>query len=625
VRYDFENLSNKQLVNAGTVSRPGKLRINSSLTEGRFGRGLRFSGDNAVIVDGIDELSRCDSFSFSLWVKPQIPMERAVLVHRSRSGIDAASRGFELILDQMRPSFALAHFSPGNEIRVRDSRSLPVGEWTHLACTYDGSSRAAGLSLYVNGQKVEAEVVRDHLYRDIVYREAWGDDDGKDGVDLTVAIGGRHNDASFREGVIDDFTFHLCELTAPEVAQLTGQPDHSAPEAWFDWFLRDQDAEWRAGRARVDALRRQENELSSEAVELMVMKEMGGPRRPTHVLHRGQFNEPRQAVEPAPPAFLPPLPEGAPRNRLGFAQWLVARENPLTARVTVNRFWQVFFGRGLVETTEDFGTQGKLPDHPELLDWLAVEFMDRGWDVKALCREVVLSATYGQSSLPRDKAWLDRDPENVQLARGPRRRLAAEAVRDLALAVSGLLQPQVGGPSVKPYQPAGLWQEAGTQHSYKQDHGAGLYRRSMYDFWRRTLPPPNMTIFDAPTREFCRVRRETTTTPMQALVLMNDVQFMEAARCLAARLLSEPNISRRAETAFRLMTSQRPSVEQRRGLAAFLAAERARLEAQPAQARTLLDESGEAPLPPAAPVADLAATTLMVRMLFGFSETTMVP
>jgi hypothetical protein len=625
VRYAFDAMDKKALVNDGTLEGDGEIQLNSRLEEGRFDKALTLEGDNKVLVQGVDELRRYESFSFGIWVKPKSEMERAVLVHRSRAGIDAASRGFELVLDQMRPSFAVVHFSPGNEIRIRHEEALPVGEWTHLACVYDGSSRAGGMRLYVNGQLAETEVMQDHLYKDIVYREAWGDEADKDGVALALTLGGRFNDASFRDGAIDEFVFHRRELSGPEIKQMARLADDSQLADWFDWYLREVDEPWREALAALTQLRREENELSGQAVELMVMAERKGERRPTHVLGRGQFDQPEREVEPDTPAFLPAFKEEWPRNRLGLAKWLVSRENPLTARVQVNRIWQLFFGCGLVESAEDFGLQGRLPEHPELLDWLAVRFMETGWDVKALCTEIALSATFAQSAMPRDLAWLEKDPENRYLARGPRRRLTAEQVRDLALAVSGLLSPEMGGASVKPYQPAGLWNEAGTQHNYVQDHGDKLYRRSLYTFWRRTLPPANMTVFDAPTREFCLMRRETTRTPMQALVLMNDVQFLEAARCLAAKLLVELDLKKRVEMAMRMLTSQRPTAAQAEALEDFVRAERVRFQSQPEAAAQLLKATGEAPLGEVAEVADLAATTLLLRLLFGFSETTSTP
>jgi len=359
-----------------------------------------------------------------------------------------------------------------------------------------------------------------------------------------------------------------------------------------------------------------------------VMKEQEGAQRATHVLHRGVWNERREEVGPATPSVLGPLPVDAPRNRLGLARWLTSRENPLVSRVAVNRVWQMLFGHGLVVKSEDFGTRSPLPSHPELLDWLAVHFMESGWDLQSLCRELVLSSTYRQDSRPRDAEWLAADPDNMHLARGPRQRLPAEQVRDLALAASGLLVPTVGGPSVKPYQPAGLWEDSGTQHEYVQGKGPDLRRRSLYTFWRRTLPPPSMTVFDAPSREFCKARRENTTTPLQSLVLMNDPQFIEASRVLAARLVAEHPASPEARLteACRLLTSQTLTPAETAAVSRYYQRELEKFTADPVAAAILLTANGEAPPPdPSLPPAEVAATTLVVRLLFNFGETTMKP
>lgn len=383
----------------------------------------------------------------------------------------------------------------------------------------------------------------------------------------------------------------------------------------------------RALQAKLNAARRLENELSGEAVDLMVMKEMQGPRRPTHILDRGQFDKPKEEVQPGVLDQIFPFPADLPRDRLGYARWLVHPENPLTSRVAVNRLWQMFFGRGLVLTSEDFGTQGQLPSHPELLDWMAVTFVENRWDVKRLCREIVLSATYRQSARPADAKLLKDDPENRLLARGPRQRLSAEQIRDLALFTSGLLSPEIGGKSVKPYQPAGLWEESGTQHAYDQDHGDKLYRRSMYTFWRRTMPPPSMTVFDAPTREFCKVRRERTSTPMQSLVLMNDPQLIEAERVLAERLVQKypSSDAERVRDACRMLTSRSPEPEQCKLLETYLAQERQEFAQRPQMQKDLLTGNGEKPMQPGLPETEVAATTMMVHLLMGFSETTMKP
>ncbi len=269
----------------------------------------------------------------------------------------------------------------------------------------------------------------------------------------------------------------------------------------------------------------------------MVMEEMKHPRE-TRVLIRGQYDQPGERVEPGVPLIFSELPLGVPNNRLGFARWLVSDVHPLTARVAVNRFWQQYFGQGLVATSEDFGAQGERPSHPELLDWLATEFVRLKWDVKALQRLIVTSATYRQSSVVSHDLQV-RDPDNRLLSRGPRRRLTAETIRDQALFLSGLLTTSIGGPSVRPYQPEGLWKDIATDMEYSQSHGSDLYRRSLYTYWKRTVAPPSMVTFDATSRESCVVQRSRTNTPLQALALLNDTTYVEAARVFAQRLLLE--------------------------------------------------------------------------------------
>jgi hypothetical protein len=320
-------------------------------------------------------------------------------------------------------------------------------------------------------------------------------------------------------------------------------------------------------QAEIDRLRKEQTELEARIPTSMVMQEMEKPRD-TFVLVRGQYDKHGEQVTAGVPACLPPLPAGAPANRLGLARWLVDPSNPLTSRVIVNRFWQMLFGTGLVKTSEDFGSQGEPPSHPELLDWLAAEFLDgeRPWDVKRLLRLMVTSATYRQSSAVTAERH-ERDPENRLLARGPRRRLQAEFIRDQALAVSGLLDPRIGGTSVSPYQPPGLWEELASREDganwtaqvYRQSHGPDLYRRTMYTFWKRTSPPPTLSTFDAPDRETCTVRRATTNTPLQALILLNDPTYVESSRKLAERMLREagPSNADRIAFAFRLAIARR--------------------------------------------------------------------
>jgi hypothetical protein len=344
------------------------------------------------------------------------------------------------------------------------------------------------------------------------------------------------------------------------------------------------------------------------------------PPRHTYVLKRGAYDARGEEVQPGTPDHIFPLPKEFPTNRLGLARWMTDPRNPLTARVAVNRAWRQHFGRGIVVTEEDFGVQGRLPTHPELLEWLAHWFIASGWDVKSLHKLIVLSATYRQSSVA-SPALLSVDPENQWLARGPKHRLAAEQVRDNALAISGLLSTKIGGRSAKPYQPEGLWEEAGTGKHYEQDKGEGLYRRSLYTFWRRTAPPPSMTVFDAPSREVCTARRESTTTPLQALVLLNDPQFLEAARCLSETVVREfpDDIDARITRVFRLTTGRQPKDQERKLLRQSFLEQRELFQADPKSAGKFLSV-GARPRDESLPVEDLAATTTLVSTLMNLDE-----
>jgi hypothetical protein len=391
-------------------------------------------------------------------------------------------------------------------------------------------------------------------------------------------------------------------------------------------------------KQELDKLRKARSALEAQLPSTMVMQEMPKPRD-TFVLIRGEYNKKGEKVHAALPAALPPLAKGEPLNRLGFAHWLVARQQPLTSRVIVNRLWQTFFGTGLVKTVEDFGAQGEQPSHPELLDWLAAEFMDptpaplgsggkQRWDVKHLVRLIVTSGTYRQSSVVQKELWA-RDPENRLLARGPRLRLQAEFIRDQALAISGLLNPEIGGASVSPYQPAGLWQELASRGDSKnwsaqffvQSHGKDLYRRTMYTFWKRTSPPPQLVTFDAPDREVCTVRRSRTNTPLQALVLMNDPTYVEAARKLAERMMHRAKTpEERLAFAFRLATARKPNAQEVAVLTQVLQRQLERYRQDEKAARKLLavgESAADATLPP----VELAGYTMIASVILNLDET----
>jgi hypothetical protein len=393
-----------------------------------------------------------------------------------------------------------------------------------------------------------------------------------------------------------------------------------------DFYRRDHWPEWKGLNEQLLVLTKEQKDVDAQIPTAMVMQDLPTPRE-TFLLERGEYDKPTEKVEPMTPAVLPPLPADAPRNRLGLAKWLVEPAHPLTARVAVNRFWSRYFGTGFVKTLQDFGVQGEWPSHPELLDWLATEFVRTKWDVKGMQRLIVTSATYRQSSRIAPELY-EKDPENRLLARGPRFRMDAEMVRDNALAASGLLVKKIGGRSVKPYQPAGLWEEVSfgdksfTAQTFEQDHGEALFRRSMYTFWKRTAPPPMMALFDAPNREVCTAKRARTNTPLQALALMNDTQYVEAARALAQRTMKEcpGTVEERIAWAFRLATSRKPSEQEAAVLKKLYEAQLEDYKQKPETAKELVSH-GESPRDESLDVCELAAWTTVASTILNLDET----
>ncbi|OYW19908.1 MAG: hypothetical protein B7Z55_08055 [Planctomycetales bacterium 12-60-4] len=394
-----------------------------------------------------------------------------------------------------------------------------------------------------------------------------------------------------------------------------------------DYFLQFVSADTRGTfdplNQQVDSLNKQKTELDQQIPATMISGDLPQPRD-AFVLIRGAYNKPGDKVERTVPSVFPPLPEGAPLNRLGLAQWLVSPQHPLTARVIVNRYWQHYFGTGIVKTAEDFGAQGEWPTHPELLDWLATEFIRTGWDVKRMQKRIVMSAAYRRSSKVTPEL-LHADPDNRLLARGPRFRLDAEVIRDSSLFVSGLLVEKEGGKSVKPYQPEGVWEAVAfvgsNTRQFQMDAGTALYRRSLYTFWKRTSPPPSMLTFDAPSRENCTVRRARTNTPLQSLALMNDVQYVEASRKLAERILREGGSQPvdRLEWGFRLVTGRKPAPQEADILRTVLESQLTRYAADNAAADQLL-AVGSAPRDPNMPSVELAAYAMIANLLFNLDE-----
>ncbi|MFO1461726.1 MAG: DUF1553 domain-containing protein [Verrucomicrobiota bacterium] len=613
--YPLDSLEGNATPDRRSTNR-ASLSENPTAVLGARGGAVQFSGDNGITIPAVGEFHRTDPFSFDLWIQRTESQSRAVVLHYSRAWTDSGSRGYELVLDQGRPFFGLIHFWPGNALAVRAKEALPLGEWTRLTVTYDGSSRAAGVQLYRDGWPLDVEVVRDHLTRDILHRSQWGD--GEVGG-IRLSLGSRFRDSGFRNGKVDELRVYDTCLTPAEVRALDPETGRTPGVPDAETYRVRVDPVYATALAEARRLRVQENELIGSVREIMVMREREG-RRPTFVLKRGAYDAPADPVQPDVPSRILPFPEGAPRNRLGLALWMTDPRNPLTARVAANRAWKQHFGRGLVGTLNDFGAQGQLPTNPELLDWLASTFIGSGWDLKALHKQIVMSATYRQDS-DAPPALVAKDPENRLLARGPRHRLSAEQIRDSALWISGLLNPAMGGPSVKPYQPAGVWEEAGTGKTYTQDHGDKLYRRSLYTFIRRTAPPPAMLTFDAGSREVCTANREITATPLQSLVLLNDTQFIEAARVLAERLWrqaggSDPD---RLARGFLEITGRKPDAEEQKILVRLYDEQHRQFAKDPGAAERLL-KSGERVADATLPPADLAAATMVVSTLMNHDE-----
>jgi hypothetical protein len=483
-------------------------------------------------------------------------------------------------------------------MRVETADPLPAGQRQHVLVTYDGGMRAAGVHMYVDGRELPLKVLFDYCIWPIETKEP-----------LRIGAGG-----GLRfQGEIADIRIYKRALSAHEAA-IVATEDPAARAVTRDAFLDlTPPKPYAAARAELTALETERAKFLAAVPTVMVMQELT-PRRDTFLLKRGAYDAPGDKVEPHTPAILPPFAPGWPANRLGLARWLVDRKNPLTARVTVNRFWQMLFGTGLVKTVEDFGSQGEWPIHPELLDWLSVDFMDSGWSVKHSIKTMVMSATYRQSSRVTPEL-LEKDPENRLLARGARYRLSPEMLRDQALAVSGLLVEKVGGPSVKPYQPPGLWQELFGGKGYQADQGEGLYRRSLYTYWRRTVAPPSMMNFDSSSREVCVVRESRTNTPLQALNLMNDTIYLEAARKLAERLLADGGIPRGAQ-----LVLGRPARDpELKVLDAALARFQTYYRAHPDDAAKFLAQ-GDSPRNPKLDAADLAAYTAVASLLLNMDE-----
>ncbi|MFN0119656.1 MAG: DUF1553 domain-containing protein, partial [Blastocatellia bacterium] len=620
---------------------PGRMiRGEADFTRTSLGRSATLDEHTLVSFGNSADLERDRPFTIAIWLRPSIgnaalrPLVR-IADARTRRGYEMSLENHTFIAIQRRATpitFRMISAWPDNALEIRGTQLVPTSDWSHVTLTYDGSGKAAGLKLWINGQPDQVHVLRDNLT-------------GSIRNDAELLCGDKTTGKSYNGG-IDDLRVYNRALNATEIAQLgvhhpvqailSGVYGKRAPEetaALKTAFLKHYGPpEIRRAYTELNQLKKDKVAYEKTLLNTMVMSEQEKPRE-TFVLGRGDYRNKTDKVMPGVPAVLPPMPppatdaSGKPGayTRLDLAKWLVSPGHPLTARVMSNRFWQMYFGLGIVKTSEDFGSQGEPPVHAELLDWLATEFIRTGWDVRAMQKLLVMSATYRQTSRVTP-ALREKDPENRLLARGPRFRLPAEMVRDNALAAGGLLDTRIGGPSVLPYHPKGLWEEMAfgdgfTRQTYEQDHGADLYRRTMYTFWKRTVPPPTLVTFDAPDREKCVVRRAITNTPLQALILLNDPTYVEAARALATRTLGQSarDSGVRLAYAFRAATARRPAARELTLLRQLLAQQTAIYQADANAAAALL-KVGESPADTSLAPAELAAWTMVCSAILNLDE-----
>ncbi len=604
----------------GVESRELPLADTAQWNEEAGNRFLTVQGAACRVPD-VGDFASNQPFSCAMWIKAPASDGSGSLCARMDAGPNY--QGWDFWIQQRRIGMHLVSQWPDKALKVVSRPQIPANEWVHVAIAYDGSRTAAGLQIFFNGKLQEKNIENDRL----------GDAPIQTSVPWT--LGARSVSDPFT-GAIRDLMMHNRALSAAELESLASRSRFEATLAkrsverteaelkdLYEFWLKRFDTQWQTLAANRDGLQRETAEIQTRGTIAHVMNERSEPAT-AYILTRGEYDKRGAQVNAGTPAILPALPADAPHNRLGFARWLVGPKHPLTARVTVNRYWQEVFGTGLVQTTGDFGVSGDLPINQKLLDWLAVDFQTNGWDVKRLIRLMVTSAAYRQAAVTTPEK-LEKDPANRLLSRGPRFRMDAEMVRDYALATSGLLVRKLGGPSVKPYQPEGVWEaiamDVSNTRSYVRDSGDNLYRRSLYTFVKRMAPPASLDLFNAPNRELCVVRRERTNTPLQALVTMNDEQFIEAARRLAERALTSDATtdSDRLQWLSEQLLCRQFRPEELAVLTASLANLRTFYGTHTEEARQLIDLGDSEPAANLVP-GELAAWTMLNNELMNLDE-----
>ncbi|WP_425628782.1 DUF1553 domain-containing protein [Cellulophaga lytica] len=547
------NFNTPKITNAIGGNRQNNIRMRQQFVDnekpiykkGASGNGLFMNGDTWLDLDKIGIYQRNQPFSIGIKVFIPKDLEEGVIFHKMNSPELHSFRGYHLKIKNNKLEALLAHVYPDNAIVIESLNNVPKEKWIQLTMTYDGSSKADGVAIYVDGEKQKTKTVYDNLYKDIVFHEIrlYGPESEK--LEPGLRIGAVWRGKGIGGATVDDLLVYNKELSEIEVLQIADTEklktlknktyanlSKAEKDKLLKYYLHTNSESYTAMLKKLEKDRLVLVDSIDPVKQIMVMKERKTPRQ-TYILDRGNYDSPTDSVFPNVPEDILQWNDSWPKNRLGLAKWITDKNNPLTARVTVNRYWQNLFGRGLVLSSEDFGNQGNLPTHPKLLDWLAVSFVESGWDVKKLLKTIMLTNTYQQSSVISEEL-LAVDVENKWLSRGPSSRLSGEMLRDNALLASGLLNKKIGGESVKPYQPKGLWKV--NSDEYVQDGEEGLYRRSMYTIWKRSVPNPTIATFDAPTRDLCSSRRQKTNTPLQALVVLNDPTYIEASRVLGKKM-----------------------------------------------------------------------------------------
>ncbi len=607
-------------VRIGTESRDIAVTTNVNWQEGAIGE-KAFTTTKASLPEIAEagDFERDQKFTMAAWVKLSPDAMGGALI--ARMDDPGAYRGWDMWFEGGRPGTHIIHNWPENSIKVVSKKALEANKWTHVCITYDGSSKASGVTIYLDGEQQSNEIQKDALTDTIRTK-------------VPLKLGQRNKEAPLEKAGLQDLRFYSRALNLKEAKELSNSQrmgwivskekakrTEAEQKELYTRYLISFDVDYQKATAAVAKLDKEEADLKARGTIAAISDEKPTPPE-AYVLFRGEYDKRKDKVIAETPAALPPFPSDYPRNRLGLAKWLLRPEHPLTARVTVNRFWQELFGNGIVRTSGDFGVAGEMPSNPELLDWMAIEFRENGWDMKKFFKLLVTSAAYRQESTVTPEK-LNKDPQNLHVSRGPRFRMDAEMVRDYALSTSGLLVPKIGGPSVKPYQPDGVWEAVAMPESntrnYKQDSGESLYRRSVYTFWKRAAPPASLDVFNAPNRETCAVKRERTNTPLQALATLNDIQFVEAARNLAEHALKEAKEPTRLDYMARRLLSRTLRSDEKKIVDAVLKDLITHYKAAPAEALALI-KTGESKADSSLDQPTLAAYTMVANQLMNLDE-----